>query len=453
MAAVSPLEVRFEVTHRFRPFDLIAPGFVGYDIVRPGAGPIDTGQSLAAPFGAVVLDVAALEKGGSVSAGLVSGGSRVIGRYAAGTVEIDVDGHVVADAPAELQAPYGFAVTVNGNMITVLAGAGETWRPLLTREQDRSDLRRPEVLAAYTLGFHSERASLARARAGYFGQVGVRDLHLVEHADGRPYLRDGKLFLTAGCAGMGFAQQAHWAVWALDPAAPERMEQVAKLFFAHDGIVTGDNAGQIVYDEERGRFVIVVCGGDLPEPGVYVRHAETTDDILSGVHVIPNRVLPAPMSLSAWEPSIAKIGERWHIAFADVVQLEPRLEFHPVLVASPQGGDYADDLAVVAADPSVRRTEGCVLHRFGGDWHLLATDDDDKCYRVYDLGLRQLATLDAPYVEGGPHPQIVRVSRDEWMMITFANVQYAEEVLGYGTEGDVVIMSASPPTRKGTPDV
>ena len=48
--------------------------------------------------------------------------------------------------------------------------------------------------------------------------AGLRDLHLVQHADGSPYTRDGRMFLTATCAGMGFFQQAHWAVFAFDPA-------------------------------------------------------------------------------------------------------------------------------------------------------------------------------------------------------------------------------------------
>jgi hypothetical protein len=83
-----------------------------------------------------------------------------------------------------------------------------------------------------------------------------------------------------------------------------------------------------------------------------------------------------------------------------------------------------------------------VLQRFDTGWHLLATDDADRRYRVYDMDLREIGTLDAPFLEGGPHPSVFPVPGDgrDWMMLTFANVQFHEKVLGYGTEGDVVVL-------------
>jgi len=461
--AVGPLDLRFTVTHQFRPVELLARRFVQFDSAdtattppRPDRLPtvhqlVPTGHGLVAPFGAVVCEVAEQAAGGVVSAGWSTPeDDAMLIHYDAAqqslSIEVTVDGatEVVARTSCRLETPYRIAATLTGTKVTAAtAPAGtEQWTPVVTGEvRPIIDPRRPEELRRYQHTYGGRDTRLSRVRAGYFGQVGLRDGHLVTHADGRPYRRDGRLLFTFGNAGMGFSQEAHWSVWALDPAAPERMEQVAKLFFAHDGIVTGDNAGQIVYDDERGRFVIVVCGGDLPVPGVYVRHAQTDQDILTGVHVIANEKLDAPVDLSSWEPAIGLVDGRWHIAYANVVQLAPELEFHPVLVAAAEGGDYHEGLTVRAADPGVRRTEGCVLHRFDTGWHLLATDDADHEYRVYDLALRQLGTLQAPFLPGGPHPQVVPLDEgDDWLLVTFANVQFHEDVLGYGTEGDVVIM-------------
>ena len=435
-SGVGPLDLRLEVTHRFRPVEMVASGFVGFETDHPESGDlIRTGAGLLAPFGAVEVEVTGTARAGWATVD----GDAILVEYDAErrTVAVRHGSVTLAEAPVPTP-PERLAATLTGRKVTaVVASAGDPWVPLVTALVEETDLRRPEVLSRYE---HAYGGAVTRVRAGYFGQVGLRDPHLITHADGRPYLRDGRYFFTIGNAGMGFAQEAHWAVWALDPARPEEIEQVAKLFFAHDGIVTGDNAGQIVWDGSR--FVILVCGGDLPTPGVYVRHATTTADILSGVHVIANERLPGPVHLSSWEPAIALIDGRWHIAYADVVQLDPELSFHPVLVAAREGGDYHEGLTVRASDPGVRRTEGCVLQRFDTGWYLLATDDEERRYRVYDLDLREIGALDAPFLEGGPHPQVFPVPGDgrDWMMLTFANIQFHEKVLGYGTEGDVVVL-------------
>lgn len=441
-SGVGPLDLRLRVTHRFRPVEMVAPGFVEFDTDRPEDGAlVRTGVGMRAPFGAVEVTPAGTA---TVRAGWATvDGEAILAEYDAvrRMVAVKQGDTTLAEAPVpDAAVPARFAATLTGRKVTaVVLDAEGAWVPLATALVESPDLRRPEVLARYE---HAYGGAVTHVRAGYFGQVGLRDPHLITHADGRPYLREGGYLFTVGNAGMGFAQEAHWSVWALDPDDPERMAQVAKLFFAHDGIVTGDNAGQIVWDDERERFVILVCGGDLPTPGVHVRHATTTADITRGVHVIANERLPGPVHLSSWEPAIARIDGRWHIAYADVVQLDPELAFHPVLVTAREGGDYHEGLTVRAADTAVRRTEGCVLQRFDTGWHLLATDDEDRRYRVYDLDLHEIGTLDAPYLEGGPHPQMFPLAGDgrDFLMLTFANVQFHEKVLGYGTEGDVVVL-------------
>ena len=49
----------------------------------------------------------------------------------------------------------------------------------------------------------------------------------------------GKLYLTMTNAGLGFFQQAHWAVWTIDLADPSRLEQVAILFFLAGSVLCG----------------------------------------------------------------------------------------------------------------------------------------------------------------------------------------------------------------------
>jgi hypothetical protein len=426
-AAAEPFT--FRIRDQYRPFDLIAPRFVQYDSERDGlarVGPV-------APFCAVTVRAS-----GPVAAGLVGPGASVLGRHANGvaTIEVTVGATttVVKSVAAALPTSFDFAVVVNENAVTALADTGAGWQPLLTeRDGVRAliDLRDPAVLRR--LRYAHEGAG--RARAGYFGQAGVRDPHVVQYADGRPYIRDNKLYLTLTNAGLGFFQQAHWGVWTLDLRDPTRLEQVANLFFARDGVVLGDHAGQIVVDGNE--FVLAMSSwGDFDFAGVHVRYVRTRANVLSGVHVLPTTRMPLPTTVSSWDPAMTRIDGRWHVAFVESPTQSPAFVFHPALAR----GRTLEDLTLVGADLSVDQTEGTIIQRLGPEWRVLASDGDARVYKVYDLGMRPQGTLDAPYGTNIPHPMVVPI-RDKHWLLTFNGTQYAEPILGYGGHGDFIIMT------------
>ena len=449
-SGTSPLDLEFTAAEQFRPFALIAPKFVQVDTrARPGTL-VKTGVRPKAPYGTVTVEVAG--ESAFVVAGLAGDTTSVLGTYDAVAKQAGIEittpsgTTVVKTAPADLPAAFGFAVVVNENAVTVLADTGTGWRPLLTeRDQVRAriDLRDPAVLGRLGYAYGSRGpARLGRVRAGYFGQAGVRDPHVVQYADGRPYIRHGKLYLTMTNAGLGFFQQAHWAVWTLDLADPTKLDQVATLFFARDGVVLGDHAGQIVRDDEHDRFILLMSSwGDFAFTGVHVRHTTTRADVLAGVHVLPTEQLPLPTTVSSWDPGLTKIDGRWHVAFVESPAQQPAFVFHPALAAAPRGADYDHGLTLLGADLSVSQTEGPILQQVGGRWYLFASDGDARKYPVYDLRLRKLGTLNAPYGTNIPHPMLVRIG-GRWWLPTFDGTQYAEDVLGYGGHGDFILMRA-----------
>lgn len=452
------IDLHFAVTDQYRPFDLIAPAFVQFDSVVTPRRSAFTGTLLTtdirpvAPYCAVTVEVRRLDDTAGVTAGLAGDSGSVLGFYDVETgragIEITVGGvtTVVKSEPVPLATPFAFALVINENAVTLLTNTGEDWQPLLTeRDGVRAliDLRDPAVLGELGYAYGGRGAGsavLGRVRAGYFGQAGVRDPHVVQHADGRPYVKDGKLFLTMTNAGLGFFQQAHWAVWTLDLADPSKLDQVATLFFERDGVVLGDHAGQIVHDD--GRFILAMSSwGDFDGDGVHVRHTTTRDDVLSGVHVLATERLALPTTISSWDPSLTKIDGHWHVAFVESPTQQPSFVFHPALAAGPRDADYADGLSLVGADTELEQTEGTILQKIDGEWYLLASDGHARHYPVYDLSLRRLGVLDAPYGSNIPHPMLVPVDGD-WWLITFDGTQYAEPVLGYGGHGDFIVMKA-----------
>lgn len=454
-------DLSFEITERFRPFHLVAPGFVQAEQPRAD-GSADLFRSDAspqAPFAAVELDVHD-PAGGVLLAGLASeSGDHVLGVCDAARQRVAIEvrragrTHLVRRKKVRLPERFRLGFAVCENQVTVLADTGQGWRPLLTerdRVSDLVDLRDPAVLSelSYAWGTRAEPnpsagPHLGTARAGLFGMAGLRDPHLVQHSDGRPFIRDGKAYLTFTCAGLGFFQQAHWAVFTLDLADPTRLEQVAQLFSYRDGLLLGDHAGQIVRDDDNDQWLVATSSwGDFAFKGVHVRHTVTTDDVLSGVHLLETEPTPLPTSVSSWDPSLTRIDGRWHVAFVESPSQKP-FDFHPALAAAPEGAKWPDGLELVGAATDLHQCEGPILAQVEDRWWLLASDGDNRLYPVFDLQMRRVGRLDAPYPTNIPHPQIVPLPEGGHLLVTFDGTQYAEKVMKYGGHGDVVVMRST----------
>ena len=175
-------------------------------------------------------------------------------------------------------APLRMAFVLCENQVTAVVDQGSGWRAVTTERTKVAralDLRDPATLARHSYAWGpvdaDATAAVGEVRAGPFGMAGVRDPHLVQHVDGTPYVRDGLLYLTMTCAGMGFFSQAHWGVFTLDLAAPERVTQVAHLFSRRDGLLLGDHAGQVVVDGDRTYLAVSSWGDFHPATGVRLR--------------------------------------------------------------------------------------------------------------------------------------------------------------------------------------
>ena len=295
--------------------------------------------------------------------------------------------------------------------MTALLGDATSWRPVVQyRVTALVDLRDPAVLREYRYGFGAAGADatvdITGLEAGYFGEAGLRDPHVVIYPDGTPLIRGNKLYFTATQAGLSFFQAAHWGVWTLDLDDPRRVEQVANLFFHRDGLVLGDHAGQIVVDDRDGGFHLAMSSwGDFDFKGVHVRYVRTHEDVLSGVHVLDSVRFPLPTDQSSWDPAMVRIDDRWYVGFVESPYQDPvkGFNFHPALARSAPGGKLTK-LTRVGADLSRGQTEGIIIQKVGGRWYLLASDGDERQYRVYDLSMRLLGFLDAPLRHQHPAP-------------------------------------------------
>lgn len=509
------MALKFAVAAQHRPFDLVAPRFVQlrerfesvtdigyYDELaaapqrqagrtRWGSGALsvsgdgrfctlfrsNTGQ--AAPFTTVVVDVDSFAGSQGPEDTVLTGLVKDDGNYLmawynrakrrAG-IDLVADGavHTLGTAEAEVAAPCRLAFSLTGTSAAALADDGAGFRPLLrTKIADHLDMRRPATLAEYHNGFGVRASSgtltVTQVEAGYFGQTGVRDPHVVTHADGTPYIRDGKVYFTLTQAGLGFFETAHCGVWTLDLAG-YRTEQVGNLFFRRDGAdaVLGDHAVHVVLDEHGERWLVATSTwGDFSGQHVQVNQTSlpASTDMLHGVHVLDTAPLPLPVedlpseAVGQWDPHLVHLDNRWYVSF---VNARAFFDFYPALARSEPGWDLAG-FSLVGADAGKNQTEGAVLQRVGGRWYVLASNGDRspapirQQYPVYDLSMKQVGTLPAPHPTNIPWPMVFPVpvsdDRTRWLMVTFEGTGYHPETLGYGTHGDLLVLEAEPVTR------
>lgn len=412
-------------------------------------------HSPPAPFVAVECDV--LPRGQApVAVGLAAeGGDRLVAFHDASRRQVGLELRTggtstvlaVAQAPRRVRR---LAFVLAENQPTVLVDAGRGWQALATdrhRVAPRLDLRRPETLSRFVVawGALDGVVDVGRVRAGVFGMAGLRDLHVVQNADGSPYVdADGRMFLTATCAGLGFFTQAHWGVFAFDPdrVAEDGLEQTAHLFTRRDGLVLGDHAGQLVRDGDSWHVAVSSWGDFTPQRGVHVRHLTTSEDLLRGVHVLATERTPMPTGRGSYDPGLTRIDGRWHVSYVESVSHRPS-RFHPALAVAPEGAaHWTEGLERVGEADGLDFTEGPILARLDGEWLVLASDGKARCYPAFDLRMRRVGELDAPYGTNLPHPDVVDLPGGDRLLLTFDGTPHRPRVLGYGTHGDVLVLRA-----------
>jgi len=317
-------DLTLHTTDRFRPFELLASGFVAAKVrsVAPGTGELTLhAKGPQAPFAAVEARLPAAQ--GSVALGLASdAGDHVLVRWSAQssrvTLEVRAGGRtkVVRRRKLGLRGGARLAFALCENQVTALVDTGNGWQPVITERDKVSglvDLRHQTTLSRYRYAWGTTGVTATSLRAGLFGMTGLRDPHLVQHADGSPYERDGRRFLTWTCAGLGFFQQAHWSAWSFDRASPRDMRLEAQLFSRRDGLVLGDHAGQLVRHQDRW-LVATSSWGDFAPGNIHIRHAETDADLLSGAGRTPGvplnrrgRAQLPPLAARAAEANVSAV--------------------------------------------------------------------------------------------------------------------------------------------------
>ncbi|MCH1866099.1 hypothetical protein [Nocardioides sp. CFH 31398] len=423
---MSPLP-RFTEVARRRPVALVQPG----TSIGPG-GPV-------APY------VAAQGPSPALRSATVTLRAALVGRRVG--LEVVRDGRT----RRLLSARHGWvrdvdelAVTVTGPVATAWSRSGGAWT---------ARARTALGLGGWWRGLRPDDGVTA---SGTFGQLGLRDLRLVTHADGTPYEAGRAVLLTATSAGPGGFRTGHTSVWALDRDSLDLAHR-ADLFFRRDDVVPagqgggvhGDHAGHLVRDGGAWLVATSTWGtfDEVRRPRVGVRLGTSFADLTRGQHVLDTRPLALPVdglgSVGTWDPQLVHDGRRWLVAFVSARRF---FSFHPALAA----GEDLDDLTLLGAATDRSSCEGPVLVQLDDGWRLLASDSRDEVparragYPCFDLAMAEVGRLDATYPTNVPWPMVVP-DGDGWLMVGFDGTPYGGGLAGYGTHGEVVLQRGPEP--------
>ncbi|WP_457206027.1 hypothetical protein [Nocardioides sp. P5_C9_2] len=444
---------RLEIVRRLRPVDLVAETRL---CTADGGG---DRMPVRAPYVAATTTLSRPTDRSYLALGLDA--ARLGLSYDDGSLSLTVTrGHGTgvhrSRRMGRAESPTGLGLTLTGSHLTGWSREQGRWVARARRDlRDDLDVR----------DLHDE-AALAELRvelppqpsvAGTFGQLGLRDLRLVSHADGSPVRDDGDLWLSATSAGPGFFDSAHTSLWRLTPDTLE-LRRAGDLFFRRPDRpgVYGDHATHVVRDGDRW-LVATSTWGDFEQPStrasrtaasslrVTLATVDGSVDLLHGEHVLDTVELPLPTdgftSVAVWDPHLVREEDRWLVGFVSASRF---FRFHPAVAAGPS----LDDLTLLSAAPDRRATEGTTLLRVDGELLVLASDGRDgrrgerARFPVLGTDLVERGALDAPYPTNLPWPTLARVD-DRWLMIAFNGAAAGGPLLGYGTHGDVVIMRES----------
>lgn len=351
-----------------------------------------------------------------------------------------------------------FALTLTGTILTALTCAEGAWaaRARVDLTEVGIEPRAESWLSGLAV---SHEGSADDVRTGAFGQLGLRDIRVVTHADGSPFREDdGTLLLTATSAGPGFFPTAHTSVWALDPVTYDLVHRGALYFrrgadrlgLRFDRLVYGDHATHLVRDGDEWLVATSTWGGfkapgkadpSKPWSPVGVTIARSRADLTRGEHVLDSTPLALPTdglaSVGVWDPHLLRRDGEWLVGY---VSARKYFDFHPVLA----GGPSLDALSLRAARPDRTATEGTTLVPLGGTVVVGASDGRDNPrrvrarYPIFDLDLNEVAELRSAYVSNLPWPTLIPMG-DEWLHVAFDGTPHGGRLPGYGTHGEVVL--------------
>lgn len=288
------------------------------------------------------------------------------------------------------------------------------------------DMRASSTCITHSFGIFmdipaGEYIQICRAASYLSCGTGQADPQVVQHRDGTPYIKDGRLYVCFTTRGFEMIPDSYQGVYSIGLNGFGLKLEGALFFGEGDGLLHGFHATKVVYDDASGEFLVITTshGGDHT-----LAWASSKADILHGMHYLECSELMFPHcytadhSYNTEDPDFFyddDAGE-WRLAYCAVVD-----KSYVTFLAGSK--DWNGPYHEIAKSPKNNNT-GIRIVTIGGKRQVLSGGPDTTFY-IYDYPTLQYeGTFNQQYANGGFRgwPTIVPIpygNYERYLWITF----------------------------------
>ena len=285
-----------------------------------------------------------------------------------------------------------------------------------------NDMRQIESTVTHSFGIYtSGEVTLHKAQSLLTSGTGQADPQIVQTTDGKPLIRDGRLYICFTTRGFERIFDSYQGVYSLDVDSYELRLEGALFFGKGDGIMYGFHATKVVFDPEAQEYLVMTT---THEDTHTLAWARSKADLLHGMHYLECEELDFPHNytrgagFNTEDPDFFYDSEagKWRLAYC---ALKDKSYVTYLCESDEWNGTYRQ-----IAESKQNNNTGIRITEVGGRRYVLSGGSETTFY-IYDYPtLAYVGTFQQQYANGGFRgwPTIVPLpygNYERYLWITF----------------------------------
>lgn len=344
--------------------------------------------------------------------------------YQGGEIAATADGITLANKEIGEQSRITLRVQYTGVRFHVFSLQENGRADLLFSVEN--DMRAVDSCVKYSFGVYTSFAAggsvvLHRAQSLLTSGTGQADPQIIQTTDGRPLIRDGRLYVCFTTRGFERILDSYQGIYSIDIDSFELRLEGALFFGKGDGLMYGFHATKVVYDPAREEYLVMTT---THEDTHTLAWARTKADLLHGVHFLECEELDFPHNYTRGkgynteDPDFFYDSEakKWRLAYC---ALKDKSYVTYLCESDAWNGPYS-----LVAESKQNNNTGIRITEVGGRRYVLSGGSETTFY-IYDYPtLDYLGTFQQQYANGGFRgwPTIVPIpygNYERYLWITF----------------------------------
>lgn len=290
----------------------------------------------------------------------------------------------------------------------------------------KHDMRSIESCTTHSFGIYASPSKdnkiiLWKAQSLLTCGTGQADPQIVQTTDGKPLIRDGRLYICFTTRGFERIFDSYQGMYSIDLDSYELRLEGALFFGKGDGIMYGFHATKVVYNPDTKEYYIMTT---THEDTHTLAFCSTQADILHGMHFLECTELDFPHNYTRYhaynteDPDFFYDSEakKWRLAYC---ALKDKSYVTYLCESDSWNGPYTQ-----IAESAQNNNTGIRITTVGGKRYVLSGGTDTTFY-IYDYpSLKYLGTFQQQYANGGFRgwPTIIPIpygNYERYLWITF----------------------------------